>query len=307
MTLRRPPFAGTLILATGLALARPGGAAAQQPDWDSVEVQTIPVADGIYMLKGRGGNMGLSVGSDGTLLIDDEFAPLSDKIKAAVRAAGGGKVEFLLNTHWHGDHTGGNEAFGASGSMIVAHQNVRRRLDPAHFRKIVGERSQQLSDEGLPIITFTDTLRFYWNDDEIQIVHVPPAHTDGDSFVHFVKADVIHTGDLYFNGGYPVIDVGAGGGIDGMIHALDKLLAVADSNTRFIPGHGELSGPDGVRAFRDMLTVVRDRVRMMINDGKTEDEVVAARPTADLDDEWDAFVGPERFVRTVYQSLARDR
>ncbi|MFQ5704557.1 MAG: MBL fold metallo-hydrolase [Gemmatimonadales bacterium] len=297
MTLRRivgPAICGCLLIVAPLRAQR-------DSTLQDVEIKTVPVAGGIYMLQGRGGNIGLSVGEDGAFVIDDEFAPLSERIMAAIGKVTDKPVRFLINTHWHGDHTGGNENFGQAGAIIVAHENVRKRLNPEEFKDVVG-RTKQVPPDALPVVTFTDAIDFYWNGERIHVVHVNQAHTDGDAVVHFVNANVVHMGDTFFNGRYPFIDTESGGSINGVIHAVELVLAHTNSATRFIPGHGDLSGPDAVRAYRDMLIKVRDRVRAMVNDGKSEDEVVAAKPTADLDAVWGEK--PERFVRGVYKALA---
>ena len=193
------------------------------------------------MLTGSGGNLGLSVGKSGTYLIDDQYAPLSDKILAAIKAITPDPVRFVVNTHWHGDHTGGNENLGKAGALLVAHENVRRRMSTrAVHRGLRTGRSPPSPEDALPVVTFTDAITFHWNGDEIRVYHVPPAHTDGDSIVHFVKADVVHMGDLFFNGGYPFIDTSSGGRVDGVIEAADRVLAGIGEKTRIIPGHGPL-------------------------------------------------------------------
>ncbi len=277
---------------------------AAQRNLDDVEIQTTVVAPGIYLLQGRGGNIGLSVGPDGAFIVDDQFAPLTEKIQAAIRTVTDQDVKFVLNTHWHGDHTGGNENMGKAGAMIVAHENVRKRLNPEEFRNIVGN-SNQAPPDALPVVTFTEGITFHWNGETIRVTHVAHGHTDGDAFVHFANADVIHMGDLFFNGRYPFVDMNSGGGIDGVINAANQVLAVAGSNTKIIPGHGALAGADELRAYRDMLITVRDRVQVMVNDGASEEEVMQAGVTSDLDAVWGA--NPGRFVGAVYQSLnARD-
>jgi len=281
-------------------MARPTQPLTAQDEMADVRIQTVAVAEGLYMLVGRGGNIGLSVGADGAFLVDDQFAPLTARIQAAVSVVSEQPVKFVLNTHWHGDHTGGNENLGGAGAMIVAHQNVRRRLNPSEFRDVVGN-TQQAPPAALPIVTFTDAVTFYWNGDTIQVFHVPTAHTDGDAIVVFNRANVIHMGDVFFNGRYPFIDIQSGGAVHGVIAAAEQILWIADSQTKIIPGHGDVAGVTELRAYRDMLRSVRDRIQLMINDGLSEDEVVAARPTRDLDATWGAE--PERFVRAVYQSL----
>ena len=294
-----PPLAATfgLTLAWGIA-ATPG--AAQQRDFSNVRIETTDLGRGVYMLVGQGGNLGLSVGEDGAFLVDDQYAPLTERIQAAIASVTGESVRFVLNTHWHGDHTGGNENFGKAGAMIVAHRNVRRRLNPGELREVVGS-AQQAPPDALPVITFTDEVDFHWNGQRIRVFHVPSAHTDGDAIVHFTGADVIHMGDTFFNGRYPFIDVDSGGDVDGVIAAADAGLELAAPSTRIIPGHGPLSGPSDLRAYRDMLATVRERVRRMKDEGASEDEVVARAPTADFDAAWGS--GPERFVRAIYRSL----
>jgi cyclase len=289
-------IAGLFVFAASLAAA--------QEDWDSVIIEKISVRDGIYMLTGRGGNMGLSVGSDGAFLIDDQFAPLTVKIDAAIKTVTQDPVRFLVNTHWHGDHTGGNENFGEMGSLIVAHENVRRRMSMEQAREILSTQKTPPSPAGaLPVVTFTDEVTFHWNGETINVVHVEPAHTDTDSVIHFVNADVFHMGDAFVNGRYPFIDVDTGGNVNGIIAAADRVLALAKSGTKIIPGHGNLGGPEELRAYRDMVVAVRDRVQTMVNDGKSVDAVVAAKPAGDFE----AKLGPdsERFVRGVYYSLAK--
>ncbi|HEY2954651.1 MAG TPA: MBL fold metallo-hydrolase [Candidatus Eisenbacteria bacterium] len=280
-------------------------ARAQQRDLSAVEVKAEKVAEGIYMLTGAGGNIGISVGADGVLLIDDQFAQLSEKIRTAVAAITDRPIRFILNTHWHGDHTGGNENFARAGVTILAHDNVRRRLGAEQFNALFDRRTPPSPPEALPVVTFSDEITFHMNGDSIVAFHVPPAHTDGDAIVLFARADVVHMGDCFFNGMYPVIDVSAGGSLDGMIAAAGRMLARVSERTRIIPGHGPLGDRAGLRAFRDMLVAARDRIRPLVQAGKSADEVVAAKPTAELDAKWGTgFMTPERFVRAAYASLS---
>jgi len=279
-----------------------GTSAKAQDDWETVQIEAVSVRDGLYMLVGRGGNIGLSVGGDGTFLIDDQYAPLTEKIEAAIRRVTQDPVRFLVNTHWHGDHTGGNENFGKKGSIVVAHQNVRSRMSVEQVREILRTDPIPASPpDALPRITFTEEVTFHWNGDAIRAFHVAPAHTDGDVMIHFERADVLHTGDVIVNGRYPFIDVDSGGNLNGIIAAADRVLALAKPTTKIIPGHGALASPDDVRAYRDMLVAVRDRIQKLVDQGKSADEVVAAKPTSDLDAKWGAQ--PERFVRGAYHSL----
>ncbi len=282
----------------------PGTSATAQDDWESVQIETVSVRDGLYMLTGRGGNIGLSVGADGTFLVDDQYAPLTEKIEAAIRKVAQDPVRFLVNTHWHGDHTGGNENFGKKGSIVVAHQNVRKRMSVEQVREILRtDPIPKAPAAALPRITFTEEVTFHWNGDAIRAFHVPAAHTDGDVILHFEKADVFHTGDAIVNGRYPFIDVDSGGNLNGIIAAADKVLSLSKATTKIIPGHGALASPDDVRAYRDMLVTARDRIQKLVDQGKSADEVVAAKPTADLDAKWGAQ--PERFVRGAFHSLSR--
>ena len=274
--------------------------AAQQRDFSAVEIEALRVADGVYMLTGSGGNIGLSIGEDGPFVIDDQFAPLTEKIQAAIAELTSGAVRFVLNTHWHGDHTGGNENFGEAGAMIVAHENVRKRMNPEEFREVMGNTNQAPPD-ALPVVTFSDAVNMYWNGENIHVFHVAPAHTDGDAIVHFVNANVFHMGDTFFRGRYPFIDVNSGGNVNGVIHAADRVLSLVDSNTKIIPGHGPLSTPEDLQAYRNMLITVRDRVRVLVNEGRSADEIVAAAPTADLNATWGS--NPDGFVRNVALSL----
>ena len=287
--------------AAALVLAVAAGPVAAQRDMSQVEIRTIELESDLFMLMGRGGNIGLSVGDDGAFLVDDQFAPLTDRILAAVAAVTDRPVRWVLNTHWHGDHTGGNENLGKAGAMIVAHENVYRRMNPAEFAELVG-RSRQAPRAALPVVTFDDGVRFHWNGRHIRVTHIGAAHTDGDAIVHFPRANVFHMGDTFFNGRYPFVDVESGGRIDGVIAAANFVLERSSEGTRIIPGHGDLASPADLRAYRDMLETVRLRVAGLVANGRTEDQVVASAPTADLDAAWGD--DPKRFVRAVYRSLA---
>jgi glyoxylase-like metal-dependent hydrolase (beta-lactamase superfamily II) len=287
-----------------LVFALAAVAATQQDDFDKVEVTSAKVADGIYMLNGRGGNIGVSVGEDGVLLIDDQYAPLTTKIRAAVVSLTPQPIRFVLNTHWHGDHTGGNENLGKAGIVIVAHENVRKRMSVEQFMAAFGNKVPASPKVALPIITFADSVSFHLNGEDIDAFHVAPAHTDGDTVVRFKKANVVHMGDCFFNGMYPFIDLSSGGSFEGMIAAADKGLSLVDANTKIIPGHGPLGDKAALQAYRDVLAAIRDRVKPMVAAGKTLDEVKAAQPTKDFDAKWGAgFMKADVFIAIVYQSL----
>lgn len=273
-----------------------------QDRFANVEIKTTEVVPGLYMLEGAGGNIGLSTGEDGPFIIDDQFAPLSEKILAAINAVTDDAPAFLLNTHWHGDHAGGNENFAAVGAKIVAHDNVRKRLKEGR----AGQRPiAPAPQSALPVITFSEQLTFHWNGHEIFIFHPETAHTDGDAIVFFKDINVVHMGDVFFNGGYPFIDLNSGGDLSGYINAHNKVLKKITDDTKIIPGHGTLAGKADLVATRDMLVEVRSRIQAHIDNGETEDEVVAKAPLKDLSEKWgQSFINDEFMTRTAYKSLA---
>ena len=294
----RKPF--LLLLALGAALP----AAAQ--NFDSVQIRTVPLSAGLAMLMGAGGNMAVSWGSDGTFLVDDQFAPLTPKIVAAIAKLTPNATRWVLNTHYHGDHSGGNENFGTAGAVIVAHENVRRRMSSEQFSKIFNRSTPPSPKVALPVVTFSDQVTFHQNGEDIAVFHVKNAHTDGDAIIWFKSANVVHMGDTYFKERYPFIDVDGGGSVDGIIAAMDRVLGVIDNNTRVIPGHGELSNKAEMTEYRNVLATSRDRVKKLIAEGKTLDQAVAAKPLADYDGKWGTgFIKPEVFLRLIYASYGK--
>jgi glyoxylase-like metal-dependent hydrolase (beta-lactamase superfamily II) len=284
-----------------MALSAP--LAAQQ--MQDIQVTATHVAANVYMLTGRGGNIGASVGDDGVFLVDDQYAPLTEKIRAAVAGITSEPIRFVVNTHWHEDHTGGNEHMGEAGTIIVAHENVRERLSTEQFITFIERHYDPRPATALPVITFTDAVTFHWNGDASHVFHVAHAHTDGDAAVHFREANVVHAGDVYWNGVYPFIDVSSGGSIDGMIEGVDRLLELVDADTQIIPGHGPLSGVEELRTYRWMLLASRERVAALMAERKTRDEIIAARPMADFDESWGQwYIQPEQWVALVYDGLA---
>lgn len=276
-----------------------------QQNWDTIQVRPVPVAPGLYMLMGAGGNIGVSAGPDGVFLVDDQYAPLTEKIVAAIRSFSDRPIRFVLNTHWHGDHTGGNENLGKAGALLVAHDNVRRRMSVEQLREGLLATVAPSPKGALPVVTFTQAVTFWLNDDEIHVFHVAHAHTDGDAIIHFRRANTIHMGDTYFNGGWPFIDITTGGSVEGVIAAADAVLRIANGDTRIIPGHGPLSNVTELRAFRDMLAAVRERVRAEIAQGKTVEQILAANVTAP----WDGKLtgSKERFLRFLHRELSQPR
>ncbi|HLL47506.1 MAG TPA: MBL fold metallo-hydrolase [Longimicrobiaceae bacterium] len=303
--MRPHPVRRLLPVLMAALLLVPAAARAQQ-DLSAVQVRTQHVAGSVHMLTGAGGNVAVVAGTDGVFLVDDQFAPLTEKIRAAVARISPAPVRFVLNTHWHGDHTGGNENLGRAGALIVAHDNVRTRMSADQFMNRMTDTVKASPPGALPVVTFTSAVTFHLNGDEVHAFHVPPAHTDGDAIVHFRRADVVHMGDTYFNGLYPYIDISSGGSVDGIIAAADRVLAMTREGTRIIPGHGPLSGRAELRAYREMLVTVRDRVRALVREGKTLQQVQAAKPSAEFDARWgQGFMKPASFVRVVYESVAR--
>jgi glyoxylase-like metal-dependent hydrolase (beta-lactamase superfamily II) len=277
-----------------------------QQDFSKVEIRSEPLAGSVHMLTGAGGNLALSIGEDAAFLVDDQFAPLSARIKAAIAKISPKPVRFVLNTHWHGDHTGGNEAFGRAGSVIVAHENVRRRMSSEQFNEFFKSRTPASPKAALPVVTFTSDLVFHMNGDEIHAFHVPNAHTDGDAIVHFRRANVLHMGDVFFNKLYPFIDTDSGGSLAGTIAAADRILAMVGDDTRIVPGHGPLATKADLQAYRTMLATVQERVQALVRENKTLQDVVAAQPTAEFDETWGkGFFRPEQFVAIVFNDLTR--
>ncbi len=273
---------------------------------ETAEVKIIPiqVTKQVYMITGQGGNIGLFTGGDGSFLIDDQFAPLTEKIVVAIKSVGGHYPRFLINTHYHGDHTGGNEKLGKGGTLIFSHDNVRERLKFGSFIKEFDMKQEGLSKEGLPVVTFSEDITFHLNGDTIHIMHVPHAHTDGDSFIYFKTANVIHAGDFFFNGFYPFIDVNHGGSLKGMITAVDKVLSLADNKTKIIPGHGPIADKKQLTAYRQMLATAYERLRQLKAEGKTVKEAIVAKPLADLDSVWgDGHFTSDRWIEIIYSGV----
>jgi glyoxylase-like metal-dependent hydrolase (beta-lactamase superfamily II) len=250
-----------------------------------VQIQAVNIAPGIYMLVGRGGNIGVTVGVDGAAIIDDQFADMVPKIRAAVALLAERPVKFVINTHLHGDHTGGNEAFGKSGAVIIAQDNVRKFLGAPQVNTATNVTTPPSPREALPVITFADNATLHFNDDDLEFKHLPNAHTETDIVVRFRKANVVHMGDT-FTGGFPFIDGSNGGTLDGFIRAHETVLATVDDDTKIIRGHGPLGNKAELQAYHDMLVVVRDRLAKLVKAGKTQEQAVEARPTREFEEKY---------------------
>ncbi|MFD2191178.1 MBL fold metallo-hydrolase [Pistricoccus aurantiacus] len=268
------------------------------------QIDSVEVRDPIHMLTGKGGNIGVLIGEDGTFMIDDKFAPLTEAILAEVEQLGGSAPTFLINTHFHGDHTGGNENLGDAGSTIVAHEKVRERLAEGSEIEAFDMVMPPQSGAALPVITFSQDIRFHLNGETIDVFHVPAAHTDSDSIVHFRDANVIHTGDTVFNGFFPFIDTAHGGTLEGMIAATERVLTLTDDDTRIIPGHGPLADRQQIQGYRDMLTTARERLGKLKAEGLSAEEAAAEQPLADLEEEWgDGNFSADQWIEIIYDGV----
>jgi glyoxylase-like metal-dependent hydrolase (beta-lactamase superfamily II) len=288
------------ISAVGLLLISPALALAQ--DFSEVQITTTPVRGSIYMLQGSGGNIGVSIGDDGTFIIDDQFAPLTEKIQAAIRTLTPNPVRFVVNSHWHYDHSDGNENFGRAGALIVSHDNSRKRMETDQIVSLSNRPQPPYDEVGLPKITFHDSMRFYYNGDLIDVLHLGPAHTDGDAVVYFRDTNVIHTGDVFVRYGLPFIDNPNGGSIDGTIDSTWAIAGLIDDDTIIIPGHGQLSTRADLLAYREMLVTLRDRIRSQMAQGHSVDQIVASDPTRGYAE---PGAGTERWIRAAYDDLGR--
>lgn len=267
-------------------------------------IKTTKLADNLYLLQGAGGNMAVQTGPDGKLLIDSSFSTAVPRLKEALDALGKDPAHVLINTHWHIDHTDGNEGMHGAGFTIFAHRNTRERLSTPQNIKLFGMALPASPAGALPAVTFDDSMHLWHNGDSLELAHFDPAHTDTDIYIHFKNADVLHAGDVWFNGFYPFIDESSGGSIGGMIHGSEKALAIAGPNTKIIPGHGPLGTKAQLQQFHDMLSAVRDKVAALKSAGASEQEVLAKKPTAEFDPVWSkGSFSPEMFTGIVYRTV----
>jgi len=269
-----------------------------------VEYIAITLSPTVTMIKGQGGNIAVSAGEDGVFIIDDQMQPLTDQLLEAIRKVSDQPIRFVINTHYHGDHVGGNETIGKGGAVIIAHDNIRTRMSRDEFNNFWGETTPAWPKDSLPIVTFNDQVTLHFNGEPVTVTHVPHGHTDGDSIVFFPASNVLHMGDIYFNGLYPYIDLDGGGSIQGMIAAVELGMQLANAGTQVIPGHGPMSNLQGLTEYHAFLTKARDNVQALIIQGISLEQVIAANPTA----EWDEALGktwitPDQLAIFIYNSL----
>lgn len=274
-----------------------------QVNYDTIQVKATALARGVHMLVGSGGNIAVAVGDDAVFIVDDQFAPLTPKIQAAIAALTPKPVRFVVNTHWHFDHTGGNENFGKAGAMIIAHDNVRKRMSTDQFIAALNRKEPAAPAGALPIVTFSDGVTFHINGDSIVITHLAPAHTDGDAVIRFTRANVVHMGDVFNNTGLPFVDLSSGGSINGIITAAEQVYAMTDAQTKIIPGHGALANRDRLKQYREMLVALRARMQKEVAAGRTVDQVLALKITEPYTKDFPA--GHERFVRLLHEELSK--
>lgn len=268
-----------------------------------VQITATKVTEQVYMLKGQGGNIGLFIGEDAVFMIDDQFAPLTPKILEAIKKITPNKVNYLINTHWHGDHTGGNENMGKEGALIVAHDNVRKRMSSESTRR--GRTVPASPKVALPVITFDKDLSFHINGDDILATHVHNAHTDGDALIYFANNNVLHTGDSYFQTGFPYIDLNSGGSIDGYIEGIKKMILLTDDETKIIPGHGDVSSKADLKVYLEMLNTLKSRVVAEIKKGKTLEEVKGNASITKGYESSSWWITEEKIRETIFTSLSK--
>jgi glyoxylase-like metal-dependent hydrolase (beta-lactamase superfamily II) len=291
----------TTFLASLALAALPAAAVAQEKP---IEYIPTKLSDTVTMIQGRGGNIAVSAGADGVFIIDDQYQHLADQLLAAIGEVSDQPIRFVINTHYHGDHVGGNEAVGKGGAVIIAHDNIRKRMSSDQFNHFWNDTTPAWPDGALPVVTFNDRVTLHLNGEPVTAYHTPRGHTDGDAIIHFPHSDILHMGDVFFYGLYPFIDLDGGGTVQGLITAVELGLSLSGDATRVIPGHGPLTDKAGLQGYHDMLVAIRDSVQTMIDDGMSLQQVADAKPTAQWDEELGgAFIKPDQLVVFVYNSL----
>ena len=289
------------LLLIAVLFATLNSASAQQK---AVEFTSFQLSDTVYMLSGRGGNVGISTGEDGVYIIDDQVKPVTDGLLKAIGKISNRPIRFVINTHYHGDHTGGNEAIGSTGSVIIAHDNIRKRMTTEQVSIFMGNTTPPYPKGALPVVTFNDRMSLHLNGETTTAYYVANGHTDGDSIIHFPNSNVIHMGDMYFNGLYPYVDLDAGGSIQGMVRAADLALSMTDESTRVIPGHGPLAMTEDLKVYRDFLIKASVNVQELIDKDMSLEQIIAAKPTQEWDESLGkAWIPPSQFVTFIYNSL----
>jgi len=293
----------SLLVFLGITLIA-GGAHAQQEDFSKVTIKTTKLAEGLYMLEGAGGNIGVSVGDDGVIVVDDQFAPLTPKIQEAISKISPKPIKFVLNTHWHGDHVGGNENLAAAGAVVIAHDNVRKRMSSEQFIEIMKRKVPPSPPKALPVVTFTSDITLHLNGEDIHVIHMDPTHTDGDSVVVFPKAKVVHMGDCYMTISYPFADMSSGGNFDGFIGTSEKVVGMTDASFKIIPGHGPVSNRAELKSWHDMLAEIRASVKKQVDAGKALAAIQKEKPTAKWDEKWgQKFIKGDQIVEFAFASV----
>jgi len=291
------------LLTTILMVCISIGLSNAQSRFDDVVIKTNKVTDQIYMLEGSGGNIGVMIGGDGVFMIDDQYAPLSEKIKTAIGTLSDKRIKYLINTHWHGDHTGGNENFAKDGAIIVAQENVRERKSTEQHNKAFNRTTPAAPQITWPTITFKENMTFHINGQKVVLMHVHNAHTDGDSFVWFPESNVLHMGDCFFKDRFPYIDLGSGGSVQGALRAIEVAMMLTDADTQIIPGHGTMGNKSDLLRYYQMLTTMYDRVKKEVVAGKTVDEIKAAGLTKDYVEWGSGFINEERIIDIIWTDI----
>jgi len=270
-----------------------------------LEINTTKLTDNMYIIYGSGGNVILSIGNDGAILVDDQYAPVTEKLKSVIANLTDKQIKFVINTHSHPDHVGGNEKLGKAGTIIVSQENVRKRLSNNQFFEFINQTIPALSDKGLPIITFSENMTIYQNDEEIRITHLNSGHTDGDSAVYFTNNNVIHVGDDFSDRSYPFMDLSSGGSIDGLISSLKKIVSIINKDTQVVGGHSGISNQTKVKDYLDMLIDIHNNIAQMMQEGKSLDEIIQLKPTSNYDIIYydQSFIKPKDLVTNIYMSI----